>query len=523
MYSYIKRPAVLVPLLVLIAAAVGGTIVLQEKEAPAEVATVRIGDIVQEVFVTGTVKADRRVALSFERGGVIDVFPHPVGSRIAVGSLIARVKSATEDANVAEAEAALGVAEAKLALVRRGSRQEEVRIKEATVQEYNVTEQNLLEKTANLIVGAYEAAESALHATLDPLFDGDTKTAPRLAFASGNQTAQYESEAKRLSVETNLSALRGMTIFPEGSEEITLASAIASLRRIQDMLITLGGAVRDANGLGAKTLEDYKNRVETARDSITSSITTLQNHQNAIREARSVHEKATRELDLARSGGSAEEIREAEQAVLQANAKLRAARATIEKTVLRAPFSGSIASKSVEIGETVSTGQTIAEFQGIGVFIVEANVPEADVTKLAVGTVAEITLDAYGDELILAGKVTEVEPGETEVEGVSTYKTTLLLDTADPRYQEAFGKDSSVLRSGLTANITVRKIEKKGVLILPARAIRSDNGALYVLRFLPDGALEKVAVKTGSRSQTREIEITKGLSENDQVLLSETQ
>ena len=513
------KRSVIISLLVLAAAGMGGAIAFQSKETPSDVVTVREGDIVQEVFVTGTVKPNRRVALSFERGGVIDAFPHEVGSRIAAGSLLASLKSATERANVAEAEATLGVAEAKLATVRRGSRQEEIRIKEATALERSVTKQNLLEKTSNLIVDAYGAAETALHTTIDPLFEGDTSTAPRLSFPSGNQTAQYESESKRLSAETGLTALRGTTVFPEGSEETSLASAIASLRRVQDMLLALGGAIRDANGLSTATLEDYKDRVEEARGSVTTSITTLQNHQNAIREARSAHEKAVRELELARSGGSPEEIREAEQTVLQADAKLRAAKAALEKTVLRAPFSGYIASKSVEVGETVSTGEGVAEFQGADVFIVEANVPEADVTKLSVGTVAEITLDAYGDELVLSAKVTEVEPGETEVDGVPTYKTTLLLDAADPRYIEAFGEKKGRLRSGLTANITVRKVERTGVLILPARAVRSDSGELYVLRLRPDGEAEKIAVKTGSRSQTREIEITEGLSLNDRIMV----
>ena len=74
-----KSP-VIISLLVLAAAGMGGAIAFQSKETPSDVVTVREGDIVQEVFVTGTVKPNRRVALSFERGGVIDAFPHEVGS-----------------------------------------------------------------------------------------------------------------------------------------------------------------------------------------------------------------------------------------------------------------------------------------------------------------------------------------------------------------------------------------------------------------------------------------------------------
>ena len=509
MMQFFKKRALAIILAVLVLG-VGVMLALKlglGKQA-SEIVVVKRGNIIQEVFFTGTVKAQKRVMLSFERSGSIQTFPYDVGASFVSGAPIATLRNETERANVAEAEATLGVARAKLATIRRGNRPEEVRVKEASVSGNSVTLKNLLEKTRNFVVASYGDTETALHTTIDPLFEGDTSTVPLLSFPAGNHTSQYESEAKRLKAEISLTALRSLTPVEDGSEESSVSEALGHLRSIQDLFLALASALRDTTGLSAATLADYKDRAETARTSVTTSITTLQNHQNSIRDARSSLEKSLRELELVRAGGSAEDIAEGEQSVLQAEAKLRAARAALEKTILRAPFAGHIASKSIELGETIASGQTIVDFQGDNSFIVEASVPEADVAKLDIGKRAKITFDAYGDDVVLSATITRIEPGEKEVEGVPTYKTTF-----------AFEKESTRLRSGLTTNITVSTVIKENVVVVPSRAVRSDNGELYVFRHTLQGTPEQVSVRTGSRGSTRDIEITEGLREGDKVIL----
>jgi hypothetical protein len=75
------------------------------------------------------------------------------------------------------------------------------------------------------------------------------------------------------------------------------------------------------------------------------------------------------------------------------------------------------------------------------------------------------------------------------------------------------------LRSGLTTNITVSTVIKENVVVVPSRAVRSDNGELYVFRHTLQGTPEQVSVRTGSRGSTRDIEITEGLREGDKVIL----
>lgn len=481
---------------------------LSPRRAAGEVATVTKGDIIAEVLLSGTVEAKKKATLSFERAGTLQTFPHPVGSAVMAGTVIAMLRSDVEQAAVSDAAAAVEIAKAKLSETRRGARGEELRVKESALAQADVSLKNFLEKTAHMITDAYGKAEAALHTTIDPLFENDRTSAPRLTFSPGNQSALYESAAARTRAEQSLTLLRGLTADGAGGEEAALTGALRELGVVQRLFLTLGDALQDASGLAAETLADYKSFTESARSAASASITALQNQQNAIRDARALRDKAVRELELANAPATGEALAKAEQEVRQAEARLLSARSALSKTVLQAPFAGKIASKNVEIGESVGANEEIASFLGAGGFRVEANVPEADITKIAVGEKGAVTLDAYGDDVVFTVTVSDTEPAEKKIEGVPTYKTVFVFEQNDAR-----------LRSGMTANVTLTTVTKKGVLVIPAAAILSVNGTRYVEKQLPDGEIRRAAVTTGSRNNNREIEITSGLREGDRVLI----
>jgi len=286
---------------------------------------------------------------------------------------------------------------------------------------------------------------------------------------------------------------------------------------IQDLFLSLGYALQAINGLTDATQSDYKDRTETARASTATSITALQNHQNSIRDARVALQKIERELTLSQASATPEDISGAEQGVLQAQARLNGAEASLEKTLIRAPFKGRIASKNIEVGETVTAGTVVMEFLGTGGYIIEANVPEADIAKITKGSRATVTLDAYGDTVFFPATIILIEPTATEIEGVPTYKTTFVFEK-DPARPTNEVTDPR-LRSGLTANISILTTLKENALVVPARTIISEGGISYITRVLADGSDEKVAVTVGARANNRNVEIIEGLQEGDVVLI----
>jgi HlyD family secretion protein len=145
-------------------------------------------------------------------------------------------------------------------------------------------------------------------------------------------------------------------------------------------------------------------------------------------------------------------------------------------------------------------------------FEVESNVPEVDIAKIKAGNVARVTLDAYGPDEIFGARVVKINPGETVIEGVSTYKITLSFD----EYNEK-------IKPGMTANIDIETDKKEGVIRLPQRAITRDEGK-SMIRIYPeeDGKTpEEKEIKTGLRGSDGMVEIISGVTEGEKVITFE--
>src|SRR5581483_10901237 len=97
-------------------------------------------------------------------------------------------------------------------------------------------------------------------------------------------------------------------------------------------------------------------------------------------------------------------------------------------------------------------------------FQIDANIAEADIAKVALGQKATVTLDAYGPDVVFNATVIKIDPAETIVDGVPTYKTTFQFDTPDDR-----------IKSGMTANIDIQGDSHTDVLAVPERAVIDHN------------------------------------------------
>jgi len=179
----------------------------------------------------------------------------------------------------------------------------------------------------------------------------------------------------------------------------------------------------------------------------------------------------------------------------------------LSKTLLTAPFAGTVTVKNIERGELVPAGTAVLTIQSNEPLEVTADVPETSVAKLATGQQATITFDAYGSDQSFTATVTKIDPAATVIEGVPTYHVTLSL--LNP---------PASLRAGFTANVTVHVAEQVGVLAIPRRAVFRRDGKSYVQVLGTDGHTEDREVQTGLVGSDGLVEIIHGLSEGEQVL-----
>ncbi len=138
--NVLKKKKVWIPLSIVI---IVGGIILWAKDSPEgpEFVVAERGELIQEVNVTGRVKAAQSLDLAFEKSGRVAQVYVNVGDKIGVGWPLVRLWAGELVAQLSEAEANVDAEEARLSELERGSRPEEIEIKEA---EFAKAEQDLI-------------------------------------------------------------------------------------------------------------------------------------------------------------------------------------------------------------------------------------------------------------------------------------------------------------------------------------------------------------------------------------------
>ncbi len=182
-------------------------------------------------------------------------------------------------------------------------------------------------------------------------------------------------------------------------------------------------------------------------------------------------------------------------------------RAEIRKSTIYAPFAGVTTNVAKEVGETAATNETVITVQGGGTFQIESFVPEVNIALINVGDEAEITLDAYGEDILFYAKVISIDPAETIRDGVSTYKVKLQFSEEDER-----------IKAGMTANVSIIIFNKPDVIVLPGGVVFEEDGQNFV-KVKTDQGVVKRAVMLGEISTLGQVEIVSGLAEGEEVIL----
>lgn len=231
----------------------------------------------------------------------------------------------------------------------------------------------------------------------------------------------------------------------------------------------------------------------------------------------------------------------------QSHSRVAAARAGLDRMVLRAPFDGIVADISGELGEYatpsppgIPTPPAIDLIDDRCLFV-SAPIDEVDAANIKAGQRSRITLDAIKGKSF-AGKVKRVAPYVLEVEKQArTVEVEVEFDNpphqqgsggstgaggaAGQQLPQAAGSASNVsqlptaenLLVGYSADVEIMHTSHEKVLRIPTQALLEGK---RVLVYRPDdGVLEERTVTTGLANWDR-TEITAGLSEGEQIVMS---
>ncbi len=415
-------------------------------------------------------------------------------------------------AQLAETQANLAAQNAKLDELKRGTRREEIQIQEVRVANAEIALADARQYLVDKIKESYTKSDDAIRNTADQFFNSPRSFSPQLSFSGTDGILKSKLENSR----SNLEAM--LVNWNEHLKSLSSASDLSSysfeaaynLDQVKDFIDSAALAINvltPNSNLTQTTIDSWKSGVSTARTALNTGIANLTAALEKMRAAQSSLDLEKNELLLEKAGSAPEAISAQEAQINQASAKVENIRAQIEKSLLRSPIAGTVVRQDAKIGEIVSGNVVVISVISEGNLKIEANIPEVDIGKIKIGDPAVIALDAYPAEYF-PGKISYVDPGETIIEGVTTYKVTMQFDKEDAR-----------IRSGMTADIDILTAEKNGVIVIPQRAVIARNGDRFV-SLLFEKSVREVAVETGIRSFEGMVEITKGLSGGEEVIVS---
>ncbi len=218
-----------------------------------------------------------------------------------------------------------------------------------------------------------------------------------------------------------------------------------------------------------------------------------------------------RKLAVFGAGGiSRSELDAAKTALRVADANAQAARAAIAYKHIRAPFSGWLGVRRIDVGQYTAPGAVMVTLQSLNPIFVDFWVPEAQRDKLRVGETAQ--LDGF--------------KGLATVINISKR-----VDAASKNFKVRARYDNSLreMRPGQFVMAHVQTHEDTQAIIVPATAINYSlyGDTVYVLKPMPKKQpqapqfyqVKSVAVTLG-QSRMGQVHVLKGLSAGDVIIVA---
>lgn len=480
-----------------------------------ETYTITSGALYQYVNGTGALASSKDASLSFQTTGEVAFVGVKTGDFVKAGQILATLSASDAQSSVLQAEGALASAEATLAQLKQGSRKEELALKEQAVTNAKNSLSQAYDTLPDVIQNVDAVTADVVQNKFAPLF---TTASGRymVSFASCDQGLSALLETKRANLDTVLSDFqkKSSTITVLSQDEAlddAYSAAYASALATNDFVNTASALLLSRCSITNSALDIHRTMLTQVKSTMTALFSDLTAKRSLLSSSKNALNQATRDLELLKAGTDPYRIKVQEALVVQSQAALAQAKSLVRKTTIVAPFSGSVSAVNLSLGETVTLGKPVITMLVADSLEVKVNIPEIDIVKIAAGSPAEITLDAYGKGEIFKGVVSRIDPKSRDTSGIPSYETTITLLDHDVR-----------LKEGMTANIHIMSEKKEGVLVIPARFVSTSNGKDGSVTLLSSGKEVIKTIGVGVRGAEGMIEVTSGLLPGDVVVPPKT-
>ena len=314
-------------------------------------------------------------------------------------------------------------------------------------------------------------------------------------------------------------ARSGRAVLTASGYVVARRKAVVSAKiqgRLAQLRAEEGTRVREGDVIARLESSEHAAQVQRAKAQVQGAQAELDESRRQLRLAEGLARDkvlASDQLEAAQS-----KVKMGEASLSQAQAEQAMAEAAFENTLIKAPFAGTVVKKMAEVGESVAPippGVNISTSSGAIVALadldtleVEADVAEANVTRLQPDQPAEVTVEAFSGKTYRA-VLRQVIPTADRTKATVQVKVTIL------------DKDSD-LKPEMSAKVTFVEAEKPvaGVpapeVTVPAEAVAKRQGSSVVFE-VRDGRARQRAVVTGGERQGRVV-VREGLSGSETLV-----
>jgi membrane fusion protein (multidrug efflux system) len=316
--------------------------------------------------------------------------------------------------------------------------------------------------------------------------------APVLEFLPGDITRVQPHDLKQtLSLSGSLRALN----------QATVKSRIAG--EIVDVLVREGATVKAGQVVAKMDTREYQARYEQANGALLAARGQLEIATKARDNNKALLGRGFISQNAFDNAASQFEIARAN--VESAQAALDLTRKILGDTIIRAPISGVVSSRTVQPGERVPIDSRLLDVVDLSKMEMETGVPAGDIVNVSLGQ--EVVTRIEGVTAPVVGKVVRINPSTQS--GSRSVLIYVQIENPDAR-----------LKAGMFGEAQLTLQKKNGVLTVPQSAVQASNGKATIYA-IENGVLTQRPVKLGMKGLDNDgpaVEVLEGLTEGMQIV-----
>ena len=199
------------------------------------------------------------------------------------------------------------------------------------------------------------------------------------------------------------------------------------------------------------------------------------------------------------------EYKAAKAALTQARARVDIAKERVRKTKIVAPFSGLIANRKVEHGQTVIAGVPVVTLVDLDYVRVKIHLTETDYIRVDRDDPVLVTLEAFPEKHFI-GRIDRI--GVKADERTNTFDVEILIKNPD-----------LILKAGLTGRVRITADIIPNAILIPQSAVLYKEKTREVFVADSNNRAQSRVIKLG-KTKGSQIQVLEGLAPGDKLIVT---